>query len=273
MRRLRYVLPALGLVLATAGCDPSYGYPKAITPQGTEMRHLWIGACIAASVVGGFVAFLILFAVVRFRKRGDDIPKQVRYNLPIEMLYTLVPFVIIGALFFYTAKDEIDVTKTTKMPARHGVTVVDVEGFQWGWTFRYLSDSPRQGVPENQAVFVTGSSNTTEPVLVVPAGTKIQFQEHSNNVIHSFWVPQLLFKQDVIPGRTNTWEVSSIQRIGTFRGHCAELCGYDHARMNFEMKVVSPQDFTAFLQSQKSQGHTAPIPDWVLTSTPSGSIT
>ena len=271
-RTLRAAIPALLLVLATSACDASFGFPKSITPQGERMRNMWIGSCVAGCVVGGFVLILIGYAVVAYRKRGDELPAQVRYNLPIELLYTAIPMVIIGALFFYTARDEIYVMKHTPEPAKNGVTVVDVEGFQWGWTFRYLDDSSKVGVPNGQAVYVTGSSNTEQPTLVVPTGTKIQFQEHSNDVIHSFWVPALLFKEDVVPGRTNVWEVTKIEREGTFVGHCAELCGYDHARMNFQLKVVSPDEYRKFLQDRKDAGQYAPIPDWVLSSTPVGSI-
>lgn len=271
-RSLRHAVPLLALMVGTSACDPSFGYPKNITAQGERMRHLWIGSSIAAAVVGGFVVVLMLITMIRDRRRDDVLPPQVRYNLPIEMLYTVVPFVIIAALFFYTARDEVYVMKTTAAPAAHGVSVIDVEGFQWGWTFRYLDDSGKVGVPQGDAVFVTGSSNTTEPTLVLPANTPVQFQEHSDNVIHSFWVPALLFKEDVIPGRTNTWEISGITRQGTFRGHCAELCGDDHARMNFEVKVVSPAEFQQFLMQKKADGQTAPVPDWVLKTTPVGSF-
>jgi cytochrome c oxidase subunit 2 len=260
------------LVLVTSACDASFGYPKSITPQGDRMRNMWIGSCVAGCVVGGFVVILGVYAAVRYRKRGDELPAQVRYNVPIEMLYTVIPLVIVGALFFYTARDENYVMKTTKQPASHGVTVIDVEGFQWGWTFRYLDDSAKVGVPAGQAVYVTGSSNTEEPTLVLPSNTRIQFQEHSNDVIHSFWVPSLLFKEDVVPGRTNTWEVSEITREGTYRGHCAELCGFDHARMNFQMKIVSPAEYQQFLQQSKDNGQVAAVPDWILSSTPVGSF-
>lgn len=273
-RRALRLLPLGALILlASAACDPSYGYPHAITPQGTRMRHLWIGSCIAASVVGGFVLLLIMYAAIVYRKRDDALPMQISLNLPIEILYTVVPFVIVAALFFYTAGDEVYVTKTTAAPAQHGVDVIDVEAFQWGWTFRYLSDSSGVGAPSGQAVFDTGSSNTEEPTLVVPVNTPIQFQLHSNNVIHSFFVPELLFKLDVIPGRTNKFEVSKIERTGLFEGHCAEFCGYDHARMNFTLKVVSKADYQAYLQSMASSGHTAAVPQWVLAATPAGSTT
>lgn len=272
-RALRLLPLGVLLLLASTACDPSYGFPHAITPQGTRMRHLWIGSCIAASVVGGFVLFLILYASVAYRKRDDELPKQVSLNLPIEILYTVVPFVIVAALFFYTAVDEVYVTKTTASPAKNGVDVVDIEAFQWGWTFRYLSDSGGAGVPGGQAVFDTGSSNTVEPTLVVPVGTPVQFQLHSNNVIHDFFVPALLFKLDVIPGRTNKFQVSKVDRTGLFEGHCAELCGYDHARMSFTMKVVSKADYQSYLQTSAASGHTAAIPQWVLAATPAGSMT
>ncbi len=271
--RLLRLLP-LGLLtlVLTSACDPSFGYQKAITPEGQRDRHLWIGSCIAASVVGAFVLFLILYAVFAYRKRGDELPKQIALNLPIEILYTVVPFVIVAALFFYTAGDEVNATKTTAMPTQKGVEVIDVEGFQWGWTFRYVSHSGTDGVPVDSSVFTTGSSNTTEPTLVLPVDTPIQFQLHSNNVIHDFDVPQMLFKMDVIPGRTNKWQVSEITRTGMFEGHCAELCGYDHAKMNFMMKVVSKADYQNYLTSMVSQGRVEPIPQWVVLATPPGSI-
>jgi cytochrome c oxidase subunit 2 len=272
-RRILRLLP-LGLLtlLATSACDPSFGYQHAITPQGERMRHLWIGSCIAASVVGLFVLFLIMWAVIVYRKRDDTLPKQIALNLPIEILYTVVPFVIIAALFFYTAQDEVYATKTTPNPTTQGIDTIDVEGFQWGWTFRYISASGSDGVPVDSAVFTTGSSNTTEPTLVVPVDTPIQFQLHSNNVIHDFDVPEMLFKMDVIPGRTNKWQVSDIERTGTYEGHCAELCGYDHAKMNFDMKVVSKADYQTYLQTMSSQGRIEPIPQWVIDATPAGSI-
>lgn len=271
-RTLRLLPLGLLVLVATSACDPSFGYPKAITAQGTRDRHMWIGACIVGSVVGGFVLFLILYAAIAYRKRDDVLPKQVALNLPIEILYTVVPFVIVGALFFYTAQIEVFDTKTTAAPAAHSVDVVDVEAFQWGWTFRYLSDSAGAGVAPGSAVFDTGSSNTTQPVLVVPADTPIQFQLHSDNVIHDFWVPELLFKMDVIPGRTNKFEVSGITQTGIFEGHCAELCGYDHARMGFDMKVVSKADYQTYLKTMQTQGRVEAIPQWVVSSTPPGSI-
>jgi cytochrome c oxidase subunit 2 len=271
-RALGLLGPSLLLLVATTGCDPSFGYPKSITPQGERMRHLWIGSCFAAAVVGLFVVVLIGYSVIVHRKRDDELPKQVALNLPIEVLYTVVPFVIIGALFFYTARDEIYVNKTTSHPAAHGVDVIDVEAFQWGWTFRYLTDSGTAGAPNGAYVYDTGSSNTTEPTLVLPTNTPVQFQLHSNNVIHDFYVPSLLYKLDVIPGRTNTFEVTDLQRPGIYEGHCAELCGYDHARMNFNLKVVSKDDYQAYLRSMVTQGSTAPIPAWVTSSTPPGSI-
>lgn len=271
-RALRLLVPGLLLLVATTACDPSFGYPKSITPQGERMRHLWIGSCFAAAVVGLFVAFLIGYSVVMHRKRDDELPKQVALNLPIEVLYTVIPFVMIAALFFYTAKDETYVMKTTPNPAQHGVDVIDVEGFQWGWTFRYLSDSAGAGAPSETFVYDTGSSNTTEPTLVVPVDRAVQFQLHSDNVIHDFYVPELLFKLDVIPGRTNKFEVTKVERTGIYEGHCAELCGYDHARMNFNLKVVSEDDYRSYLASMVKQGSTAPLPAWVRSSTPAGSI-
>ena len=106
---------------------------------------------------------------------------------------------------------------------------------------------------------------------MLPTNTPVQFQLHSDNVIHDFYVPELLYKLDVIPGRTNTFEVSGIARTGSYEGHCAELCGYDHARMNFVLKVVSPADYQTYLRQMVDQDQVAGIPAWVQHATPAGS--
>jgi cytochrome c oxidase subunit 2 len=233
----------LAAVLVTAtGCDaPNFGFPDGITVQSKRMLNIWQGSFIAALAVGAFVLGLILYAVIAFRKKTDEMPAQIRYNLPVEVLYTVLPVVIIAGLFYYTARDEIQVDKISKHPD----VTVDVIGFRWNWQFIY-NDTGKGG---KAPVEVTGRPG--EPaVLVLPTNRTIKFVETSPDVIHSFWVPEFLFKRDVIPGRINQFQVT-IDKTGTFIGRCAELCGVDHDRMNFYVKVVTPTQYDQYIAARQ----------------------
>ncbi|MDQ6650117.1 MAG: cytochrome c oxidase subunit II [Actinomycetota bacterium] len=223
------------VALLVAGCDrvPRMGFPNAITPQGREILGLWKGSWIAAALVGAFVWGLMLWAgfVYRRRKDTDIVPDQVRYNLPIELLYTAVPLVVVAFLFVYTARTETYVDKLSANPP----VKIGVVGFQWNWQFNYL----------DKGVQITGRPGTPAQ-LVIPSNRKIRFIESSPDVNHSFFVPSFLFKRDVIPGRQNQFEIT-VEKEGTYVGRCAEFCGVDHDRMNFSVRVVSPQEYDAFL--------------------------
>jgi cytochrome c oxidase subunit 2 len=188
-----------------------------------------------------------LWAVAFHRKRGDRLPPQARYNMPIEIMYTAVPFVLIAILFYFTAKDENYIDKLAPKPA----VVVDVLGFQWSWQFNY----PQYHVTNTGNTYGYGPL----PVLEIPAGETVQFNLTSEDVVHSFWIPEFLFKRDVIPGHPNHFQVTATQ-TGTFTGHCSELCGLYHAKMLFTVKVVSPQQFQADMAAaqaaQQSSGST-----------------
>jgi len=125
------------MLLALTGCTNDtftrLGFPDPITTQGKITLSLWQGSWIAGLLVGAVVWGLILWAVVFHRRRGDKLPPQVRYNMPIEILYTIVPFILIAVLFYYTAKDENTIDSLSAKP---GVTV-NVTGFQWSWSFDY----------------------------------------------------------------------------------------------------------------------------------------
>jgi cytochrome c oxidase subunit 2 len=239
------LLPATVLM---AGCEISdslqqalaYGFPEPVTEQGQSIYDLWLGSAHAAGAVGAFVWLLIFWAGFRYRKKSDALPRQVRYNLPIEVLYTVVPFVIIAVLFYYTTITQNFVNDITGEDEGGPDITIGVVGFQWNWTFNYL----------DEGVGVTGE--TVRPAeLVLPTDRKIQFLETSPDVIHSFWVPEFLFKRDVIPGRENSFEIT-LKKEGEYIGRCAEFCGEKHSAMNFLVRVVSPEaydDYIAGLQA------------------------
>jgi cytochrome c oxidase subunit 2 len=254
-------LAGLGIAAAAilSGCSfdeavRGFGWPKGITPQAHRMYELWIASCIAALVVGVFVWGLIFWCVVRYRKRGEELPAQTRFNMPLEFLYTVVPFLIVSVLFYYTAIVQTYVDKRVDNPN----VVVEVVAYKWNWKFRHKSvdgGADLQG-PAGQQITTIGASDYI-PVLVLPTGRTIEFREHSEDVVHSFWVPDMLFKRDVFPGSiVNTFQVT-IEREGAFVGRCAELCGAYHSMMNFEVRAVSPDQFDRYLQLRQ-EGRSTP---------------
>ncbi|WP_203660517.1 aa3-type cytochrome oxidase subunit II [Actinocatenispora rupis] len=253
-RRLAGVTAGGVVLLASlAGCSFkdafAFGWPHGgITPQAHRMYDMWIGSTIAALAVGVLVWGLIFWCIIRYRKRGEQLPVQTRYNLPIELVYSIVPFFIIAVLFYYTAITESYVNKEHKNPD----ATVDIVAFKWNWQFQYPDSKDNKGEP----VATTGSSDYI-PVLVVPTHKTIRFNETSQDVIHSFWVPELLFKRDVFPKpTTNSFEVT-VEKEGAYVGRCAELCGTYHSQMNFELRAVSWTDYQKFLQD-KQKGMSTP---------------
>ncbi|MDK1475528.1 cytochrome c oxidase subunit II [Streptomyces sp. 549] len=288
-RPMRRMLPralAAGLVLATAtGCTsqdlPRLGMPTPVTEEAPIILSLWQGSWAAALITGALVWGLILWSVMFHRRSRTkvEIPPQTRYNMPIEALYTVVPLIIVSVLFYFTARDESKLLQTSERPAH----VINVVGFQWSWAFNYLEDVDGDpstdnrdakeldaipdrmmaAVPEGaEGVWDLGTpgernpqNNNPGPTLWLPEGEKVQFILTSRDVIHSFWVVPFLMKQDVIPGHTNRFEVTP-NKQGTFMGKCAELCGTDHSRMLFNVKVVSPERYQQHLEELAEKGQT-----------------
>ncbi len=223
----------------------NFGWPSnGISLQAHKMYDLWIASVIAALVVGIFVWGLIFWCVIRYRKRGDELPVQTRFNMPLETLYTVTPVLIVAVLFYYTAIVQTDVDKLSKNPDQ----VVEVVAFKWQWQFNYRDG---KGADANTVASTVGSADVI-PLLVLPVGEKIRFEETSRDVIHSFWVPELLFKRDVFPGNVrNTFEVT-LDKTGRYVGRCAELCGTYHAFMQFELVAVTPDQFNTYLAAKKA---------------------
>jgi len=250
-RGVSLAVTAAFTLVALSGCSFSdvfaFGWPEGITPQAERMYDMWVGSVIAALVVGVFVWGLIFWCVVRYRKRGSELPPQTRYNLPLEILYTVAPFLVIAVLFYYTAIIQSYVDETSEDPD----VTVEVVGFQWNWEFIYTGTEG----PDGEPISTLGTDDYI-PVLVLPANRTVQFIETSPDVIHSFWVPELLFKRDVIPGYENRFEVT-LQEEGAYVGRCAELCGTYHAQMNFELRVVSWEEYQQFLEL-RAEGASTP---------------
>ncbi len=161
--------------------------------------------------------------------------KPYHESVPLEIVYTAVPVLIVVVLFVISVRANDRVTALAPDPS----LTVRVEAFTWGWRFAYPG-----GV---EVVSPPSSETTAGPVLMLPLGETVRFQLTSNDTIHAFWVPEFLYKKDAIPGRTFEFDVTPTEQ-GTFQGHCAEFCGLNHAYMNFKVRVVSGADFDAWLQ-------------------------
>ncbi len=227
--------------------------PVGITDRTTGIHNLWMGSWLVAILVGILVWGLIAYACVKFRrKRDDEIPVQTRYNLPLEILYTVAPVVMVLVFFFFTVKEQSAVLESAEPsgPPDHVVTVV---GQQWSWTFNYDKDPALDG---KTTVFEAGTP-AYQPTLVLPVNRSVEFKLRSPDVIHSFWVPAFLFKMDVVPGRDNHFSLTPKLK-GSFVGRCAELCGTYHSRMLFNVKVVSETQYATYLKKLQSQGNIGP---------------
>ena len=237
-------------VLALTGCAAELvdqwgrgGLPEPATEETPLVGNLWTGTWIAALAVGVLVWGLILWAAFAYRRRSDALPPQTRYNLPIEFLYTVAPFTVIAALFFFTVQNQDELLDVSAEPD----LTVGVVGQQWAWTFNYLDDD----------VYATGT--TTDPTtLYLPVNQTVRFELESPDVVHSFWVPSFYMKMDVIPGRTNVFQVTP-NREGRFAGKCAELCGAYHSRMLFNVEVVSQNEFEDHLDTLRDLGQTGEV--------------
>jgi cytochrome c oxidase subunit 2 len=232
--------PAVVVLIGTAllqACGNGRS-PSILDSQGTEAKKLedvwWLMFSLAAGVylvVGG----LILFAVLRNRRGEGEVPhSRLNDHAFVVIGGLLVPLTILGVLAFVTVKTTTEV----RQPAR-GELAVDVRAHDWWWEVRY-----------------PGTDIVTANEIHIPVGRPVAITIRTNDVIHSFWVPQLAGKLDAIPGQTNVLRFAA-ERAGVYRGECAEFCGIQHANMNFLVIAESP---TRFGQWQQTEALAAGLP-------------
>jgi len=240
--------------LALSGCTANEAFffdlPEPASAEAPIIQNLWNGSWIAAWAVGILTWGLMIWAAIAYRRRhANEVPEQTKYNVPIEALYTIVPLIMILGLFWFTAKDQSEILTLDNDEQQ----TVNVVGFRWSWAFNYMDEDVYDvGVPYGEG------SVGEPPTLYLPVDEKVRFELNSPDVIHSFWVPAFLFKMDVIPGKTNVFELTP-DRIGTYAGKCAELCGVDHARMLFQVEVVERDEFEAKMEDLRAKGQTGQL--------------
>jgi cytochrome c oxidase subunit 2 len=239
----RLTVAALALSATLAGCSggPRYGAPKGATKQGQSVNHLFTGFVTAAIVVFAIVWILVFWSIIRYRHRGRvEVPSQVHSNIPLEVALTVIPLIIVAVLFGFTMHTQ---NREDRVSSHPDVRIA-VTAFQWGWRFVY----------DGQNVNVVGDANR-QPEIALPVDARIRFDLRSADVIHSFYVPDFLFKRDVIPRVKNSVELDTTKQ-GRYRGLCAEYCGLDHARMGFWVRVVDRASYDRWLAQHRGGGTT-----------------
>lgn len=236
--RFRIAVAASGLLLLS-GCSYNFGLPESVTVQGDEVTRIWRIFTSIALVIGLLVWGLILWSVIRYRRRSDELPKQTLYNIPIELVYTTLPLLVVAFLFSVTMQG---VDRVNALASDPDLTV-EVTGFQWQWRFNY----PEHGID------VVGEVDRPA-VMVLPEGATVRVVLSSTDVIHAFWLPEFLIKRDAIPGRVTQFDMK-VTQTGTFdSGRCAEYCGLNHAQMNFTVEAVPQAEFDAWAAANRGNG-------------------
>ncbi|MGQ0519927.1 MAG: aa3-type cytochrome oxidase subunit II [Actinomycetota bacterium] len=241
-RNLAVAGAGLALLAACGDDGPSFGAPRGASEQSREIFELWQGSMWTAVAVGALVWGLILFAVFRYRRRSDDLPTQTHANIPLEVLYTATPLVIVAVLFAFTVRVQRDVDEVKGEPD----LTIEVTAFQWQWRFHY----------QEAGIDVVGTPDE-DPVMVVPTGAKVRLVLQSTDVQHSFYVPAFLFKRDTVPGIRNEVDLEVV-KPGRYDGRCAEFCGLLHDSMDFVVEAVDEATFDRWLAGRAPAGVAAP---------------
>ncbi len=203
--------------------------PNLASAEGELVDQMFQLEIYVIAFIFSLIVVFVLYSVVVFRRKpgetGDG--AYVKGNAPLEIAWTLIPLAVVLGFAALGARDLSSMTSTAQ-----DQLVVEVTGFQFGWRFDY----PDQ--------------NVTSSELYLPRGRPVLFRITSNDVIHSFWIPEFRVKQDAVPGRWTTLRVTPTE-AGDYRVRCAELCGYAHAAMYAPVVVVEPNDFEAWLSGQE----------------------
>ena len=242
IRRAQVLTGVAAAASLLAGCAE-----QGISPKAQDVHQLYGIIMILAAPVFIGVEGLLIWCIVRYRKRDDEpAPQRVGRARSLGVFFA-IPAVIVAILFPFGETTLMKVEKQETPQVK-----IKVEGFQWEWTFIYL----------NEGIFVSGKPCSVGPagcslmrpaLMVLPVDEPVEIELTARDVIHSFFVPELLFKRDAIPGRTSTFTFTPTT-LGTFHAQCAEFCGLWHSKMTFAVQVVTPGDYQVWIDEQRKAG-------------------
>ena len=262
--RIPVLAPVLALlVLSIAGpawSDFELNMPVGVTTTSQEVHDLhmlilWICVIIGAGVYGVMIA-----AIVKFRKSKGAVAAKFTHNATVEVIWTVIPAAILVAMAVPAAETLIRMEDT-----RDSELTIKVTGYQWRWHYDYIDqDVNFYSTLDRESNAARRLDSGVDPTtvdnyllkvdndLVVPVDTKVRLLVTAGDVLHAWWVPELAVKKDAVPGFINeTWFMA--KTVGTYRGQCAELCGMDHGFMPIVVRVVSQEDYDAWLGSQRTR--------------------
>ncbi len=254
-RRLA-LIGAVALPFVLGGCQlPSFWGYRGSTSQAHDEFTLYSGTFIAAIVVGVITAALIIWSIVRYRRRSDDIPRQFQYHFGLELTYTIVPIIIVLVLFGFTVVTENAVDNIAPHPA----VSVDVYAFQWGWQFKYAGEDVNvegETLNDPDPIGLNGgacapANRCLGPGLIVPAGKTVRIYLRSKDTIHGFYVPQFNFSRYAQPGVLNKFDLT-VQKTGIYRAQCTQFCGLYHSEMFFHVVALPDAQFQQWLDSERN---------------------
>lgn len=259
-RTIVLVSVALLALAAIATASADVGQPSGITNEARDMHGLYLFTLVLGAIVFVMVEGALIYCLVRFRKKDDTLPVQIHGSNLVEFIWTGIPVIIVIALFSYS----FIVLRNVEHKENPANLTVDVTGFQFQWQFTYCQNDLGKGTnapakpltdkyqgpcaSPTDEFSIIGTAKT-EPTVVIPVDEPVEFRLKSNDVIHSFYVRDFLYKLDVIPGRDNKFTVTA-RETGTFRGQCAELCGLNHALMRFSLEVKTRAEFDKWVAAQ-----------------------
>ena len=238
MRRLAVgaVLALIAMAVLSACADNQTNFLLPQSNAANAESNLFWFILIVATIVFIGVTSVLLYSVFRFRARPDSPePRQIAGNTKIEIAWTVTPSII---LFIVLAVTISTMFAVASPPGNQTDMTVNVIGHQWWWEFQY-----------------PGTNIVTADEMHIPVGARVHVNLASDNVIHSFWVPELVGKTDVIPGHNNSLWIQA-RTPGTYRGECTEFCGAQHAHMDFTVVVQSQADYNTWLTAQQAPGAT-----------------
>lgn len=252
------VLPAAAsLMLLLSGCSQqefSRGFlpgVPGVTNHTDRITGLWTTSWIVLWGIGIIAWGLMFYAIIVYRRRKGEtgLPPQLRYNNPIETLFTIVPLIITVGFFAFTARDMAAIEQPNLNPD----VKIQVVAKQWSWDFNYVDGNVFDSGIQSQFAGEEGS-DAALPTLYLPVNKSVKVELTSHDVIHSFWVIDFLYKKDMFPGRSNFMYFTP-QVEGTYKGKCAELCGEYHSMMLFNVKVVSQAEYDAHISALAAAGN------------------
>jgi cytochrome c oxidase subunit 2 len=252
-RRIAVPFVLVLTAFALGGCElPTFGGFRGATTQAKTESTLWSQMVILGIGVAMIVLVLILWSAFRYRRRDERMPRQFSENIPLEIIYTVIPCILVGIIFWATVVGENSIDAVSSHPAE----IVNVTAYRWGWRFSYNSST---GVSQNvlvqtssePKVFPQSALSSLYPQMVIPAHSTIRIVLQSVDVIHGFYIPAFNFSRYAQPGVINTFDFTTTS-TGKFKGQCSQYCGLYHSEMLFGVRVVPQATFSQWLASHKS---------------------